>query len=150
MSAQEWFDNTVRSARRASSDAGFTLVEALVAMFVTTLILLTIAELMITGLYVHRSATDMTETTALAQERLEELRNTQYDLLAPGGSIAVNAAGYSETIDIDGDGVDDYSRRWEVVDRGDRKEIRVRTIALLITMGPPKESTLYLIVAPEG
>lgn len=118
-------------------------------MFVTTLILLTIAELMITGLYVHRSATDMTEATALSQERLEELRNNQYDALVPGGSIAVNAAGFSETIDIDADGVDDYSRRWEILDLGDRKEIRVRTIALLITMGPPKEATLHLIVAPE-
>lgn len=129
---------------------GFTLLEALVAMFVTTLILLTIAELMITGLYVHRSATDVTETTALAQERLEELRNVEYDLLAPGGSIAVNAAGFSENIDVDRDGVDDYARRWEIVDLGDRKEIRVRTISLLLAMGPPKEAVLHLIVAPEG
>jgi hypothetical protein len=131
-----------------SAAAGFTLVEALVAMFVTTLILLTIAELMITGLYVHRSATDVTETTALAQERLEELRNTRYELLTPGGSIVVNTAGFSENIDVDGDGVDDYSRRWEVVDLGDRKEIRVRAISLLMTMGPPKEATLHLILAP--
>jgi Tfp pilus assembly protein PilV len=131
-------------------DPGFTLIEALVAMFVTTLILLAVAELMITGLYVHRSATDLTETTALAQERLEQLRNSHYDTLAAGGSIAVNSAGFSETIDIDGDGVDDYSRRWEVLDLGDRKEIRVRAISLLMTMGPPKEATLHLIVAPEG
>jgi hypothetical protein len=131
------------------SESGVTLVEALVAMFVTTLILLTIAELMVTGLYVHRSATDVTETTALAQERLEQLRNTGYDLLTPGGSIAVNAAGFSETIDLDGDGVDDYARRWQVIDLGDRKEIRVRTISLLLTIGPPKEATLHLIVAPE-
>lgn len=137
-------------ACNAPADAGFTLVESLVAMFVTTLILLTIAELMITGLYVHRSATDITETTALTQERLEELRNTRYDELVAGGSIAVNAAGYSENIDIDGDGNLDYSRRWEVLDHGDRKEIRVRTISLLLIMGPPKEATLYLIVAPGG
>jgi len=143
------FHEASPSNRGASPEAGFTLVEALVAMFVTTLILLTIAELMITGLYVHRSATDVTETTALASERLEQLRNIQYDLLAAGGSIAVNAAGFSETIDIDRDGVDDYSRRWEILDLGDRKEIRVRAISLLITMGPPKEATLYLLVAPE-
>lgn len=136
------------SPRRGAE--GFTLLEALVAMFVTTLILLTIAELMITGLYVHRSATDVTETTALAQERLEELRNVEYDLLAPGGSIVVNAAGFSENIDVDRDGVNDYARRWEIVDLGDRKEIRVRTISLLLAMGPPKEAVLHLIVAPEG
>lgn len=143
-------DPSATSYPCAPLQAGFTLVEALVAMFVTTLILLTIGELMITGLYVHRSAADVTETTALAQERLEQLRNIRYDSLAPGGSIAVNAAGFSENLDIDGDGVDDYSRRWEILDLGDRKEIRVRAVSLLITMGPPKEATLHLIVAPEG
>ena len=137
------------SIHGAPPEAGFTLVEALVAMFVTTLILLTIGELLITSLYVHRSATDVTETTALASERLEQLRNTKYDLLTAGGSIAVNAAGFSETVDIDADGVEDYSRRWEILDLGDRKEIRVRAISLLMTMGPPKEATLYLLVAPE-
>jgi len=137
------------SRRPAPSEAGFTLVESLVAMFVTTLILLTIAELMITGLYVHRSAADMTETTALSAERLEQLRNSQYDLLLPGGSIAVNAAGFSENLDVNGDGVDDYTRRWEVLDLGDRKEIRVRTMALQSFMGPPKETILHLLVAPK-
>ena len=118
-------------------------------MFVTSLILLTVAELMITGLYVHRSATDVTDTTALASERLEQLRNMQYDQLVAGGSIAVNVAGFSENIDIDGDGVDDYARRWEILDLGDRKELRVRSTSLLTTMGSPKEATLYLLVAPE-
>jgi type II secretory pathway pseudopilin PulG len=133
-----------------AAEDGFTLIESLVAMFVTTLILLTIAELMITSLHVHRSAADITETTALAQERLESLRNTPYDLLLPGGSIVVNAAGFSENLDVNADGVDDYSRRWEVLDLGDRKELRVRTLSLLATMGPPKEAVMHLIVAPEG
>ena len=119
-------------------------------MFVTTLILLTISELMITSLYVHRSASDITETTALAEERLEQLRNTPYNSLASGGSIAVNSAGFSENLDTDGDGVNDYARRWEIVDLGDRKEIRVRALSLFMTMGPPKEATLHLLVAPEG
>ena len=70
-------------------------------------------------------------------------------LLLPGGSIAVNAAGFSENLDVNGDGVDDYTRRWEVLDLGDRKEIRVRTISLLTTLGPAKETTLHLLLAPE-
>jgi Tfp pilus assembly protein PilV len=136
--------------RPPAPDDGFTLVEALVAMFVTTLILLTVAELMITGLYVHRSASDLTETTALATERLEQLRNTPYDQLLAGGSIAVNTAGFSDSIDADGDGQADYTRRWEILDLGDRKELRVRAISLLITMGPAKQATLFLLVAPES
>ena len=137
------------AADRRLEDSGFTLVESLVAMFVTTIILLTVAELMITGLYVHRSATDLTETTALSSERIEQLRNSTYDNLVPGGSINVNVAGFSENIDIDNDGTDDYARRWEILDLGDRKEIRVRSIALLTTMGPAKDATLFLLVAPE-
>lgn len=137
------------SCRPVPREAGFTLVETLVAMFVTTLILLSVAELMITSLYVHRGAADLTETTALSAERMEQLKNTRYDLLLPGGSIAVNAAGFSENLDIDGDGVDDYARRWEVLDLGDRKELRVRTMSLHSIMGPPKETTLHLLVAPQ-
>ncbi len=137
----------VADPRLEGSD--FTLVEALVAMFVTTLILLTITELMITSLYVHRSATDVTETTALALERLEQLRNSTYDNLVPGGSIAVNVAGFSENLDTNNDGTDDYARRWEILDLVDRKEIRVQSIALLTTMGPAKEAILFVLVAPD-
>ena len=132
-----------------TTQEGFTLVEALVALFVTTLILLSIAELMTASLYIHRSAADLTETTALAAERLEQLRKTGYAQLIPGGSVDVNSAGFFEQLDLDSDGIDDYTRRWEIRDLGDRKEIWVRTISTMAATGTAKQATLTAILAPE-
>lgn len=128
-------------------EAGFTLVEALVALFIVTMILLSIAQLMTYGLYVHETAADLTETTALAQEKLEQLRNLSYKSLVPGGSIDVNSAGFFDSSDIDGNGIVDYTRRWEITDLGDRKQIRVRVIAALNLTGGPKEATFAALVA---
>lgn len=136
-----------QTARQAQRDAGFTLVETLVALFIVTIILLAIAELMTYGLYVHQSGEDLTETAALAAEKLEELRNRDYLTLAPGGSLAVNSAGFFDDLDIDTDGTPDYSRRWEITDLGDRKRIEVRVIAAQDLTGGPKETTLATLVA---
>lgn len=128
-------------------DAGFTLVETLVALFVVTLIFLVIADLVTYGLYVHRAAEDMTVAAALSSEKMEELRATDYGTLAAGGSVASDQAGFSDTPDVDGDGTGDFLRRWEVTDQGDFKRIRVRTIATLDAIGGPKDSLLVAVVA---
>lgn len=117
------------------------------ALFVVTVILLTIAQLMTFGLYVHQSATDLTETTALAEEKLEQIRLASYSDLVPGGSVDVDVAGFFDTPDIDGDGEADYTRRWEVTDLGDRMQIRVRAMSTLETVGSAKSATLVALVA---
>lgn len=132
-----------------SAQEGFTLVEALVAMFVTTLILLSIAELMTASLYVHRSATDLTEATAMAAAKLEQLKKSGYGQLSAGGSIDVNSAGFFDNLDVDGDGKNDYTRRWEIRDLGDRKEIRVRTLSTFAATGGAKQATLTTVLAPD-
>ena len=134
-------------ARKPAGDPGFTLVETLVALFVVTIILLAIAELMTYGLYVHQSGEDLTETAALAAEKLEELRNLDYGTIAAGGSLAVNSAGFFDDLDIDVDGTTDYTRRWEITDLGDRKRIEVRVISAQDLTGGPKETTLATLVA---
>jgi prepilin-type N-terminal cleavage/methylation domain-containing protein len=126
---------------------GFTLIETLVALFIVTIILLTLAQLMTFGFYVHRSATDLVQTTALAEEKLEQIRKLSYASVLPGGSLDVNVAGFFDNPDIDGDGAGDYARRWQIVDLGDRKEIWVRAQSTLRAIGEPKSATLVSVVA---
>ncbi len=134
---------------KLSGDGGFSLIETLVALFIVTIILLTLAQLMTFGLYVHRSATDLVQTTALAEEKLEQIRKLSYGNMVPGGSIDVNVAGFFDNPDIDGDGAGDYARRWQILDLGDRKEIWVRSLSTLRAVGEPKAATLVSVVAEK-
>jgi len=130
-------------------NGGFTLIETLVALFIVTIILLTLAQLMTFGVYVHRSSTDLVQTTALAEEKLEQIRKLRYGNMVPGGSVDVNVAGFFDNPDIDGDGTGDYARRWQILDLGDRKEIWVRTLSTLRAVGEPKATTLVSVVAEK-
>ena len=144
---------TLRFVRAPSSnprgERGFSLIETLVALFIVTIILLTLAQLMAFGVYVHRGASDLVQTSTLAEEKLEQIRKLTYDNMIPGGSIDVNVAGFFDSPDIDGDGAGDYARRWQIVDLGDRKEIWVRTLSTLRVLGEPKAATLVSVVAEK-
>ncbi len=132
-----------------TENAGFTLIETLVALFVATLIFLAIAELITFGLYVHVGAEDITLTAALAGEKMEQLRGRNYAALVPGGSVNFDAGGYFENLDLDSNGTNDYLRRWEITDLGGRKQIRVRVIASLSTIGGAKQTTFVFQVAEK-
>jgi len=133
----------------ADSDgrAGFSLVEVLVALFMATLVFLVIAQMIGVGVEAGRASADMTRVAALAGERLEELTQPAYVDIVPGGSLAADVAGFSETLDLDNDGVDDYTRRWEITDLGTEMRIRVRVFALLDVIGPAKETTYVALKA---
>ena len=78
---------------------------------------------------------------------MEELTRSAYVDLVTGGDINADVGGFFETLDVDADGIDDYVRRWEVVDLGAEMRIRVRVIALLDVIGPPKEATYVTLKA---
>lgn len=129
------------------SAAGFSLVEALVSLVVVSFIFLAIAQMIGTGVYVNRASEDITEATARAGDKMEELRNLPYDDVTVGGDIDQDAAGFFDTADTNDDGNDDLRRRWEVVDNGSSKTIRVRVVSTLESVGTAKETTLVSIIA---
>lgn len=126
---------------------GFTLVEVLVAVFMAGLVFLMIAQMLGIGVEASRAASDTTRAGALAADRLEELTQLDYDAITVGGNVNADVGGFSDTFDVNGDGVDDYVRRWEVADLGPEKRIRVRVISLLDVVGPPKEANFVALVA---
>ena len=112
------------------ADAGYLLVEVLVGLFLMTIIVLAMAQLVVLSVAVNRSAIEYTEATYLASEKMEELLEMRYTRLDAGGSLDGNTTGFFDSPDVDGDEVGDYERRWEIIDLGDSKEIRVRLIAV--------------------
>ena len=129
------------------ADAGYLLVEVLVGLFLMTIIVLAMAQLVVLSVAVNRGAVEYTEATYLASEKMEELLEVRYTTLDAGGSLDGNTTGFFDSPDVDGDEVGDYERRWEIIDLGDSKEIRVRLIAVRAAYGPPKQVTLVTLMA---
>lgn len=131
----------------ARNDAGVSLIEALVTMVLIAFLMLSIAQLIGASVLAHKASDDVTQVTAFAEQKLEELRNLDYDALTAGGSIAADVGGFFETEDIDGDGNDDFRRRWLVTDNGTSKDITVFSEAIRAVSGPAKNATLFALVA---
>ena len=134
-------------SRGGAAEAGTFLVEALVSLFLMTLVVLAMAQLLVLSVSASRAAVDYTEATYLASEKLEELLEAPYATLEPGGSLEGDRRGFFDSLEAQGDTAGSYVRRWEITDLGDRKQIRVRLILAKSTYGPPKEVTLVTLVA---
>lgn len=102
------------SSQHAQSDAGFSLVEAMVASLVLTVGLVGLGQLLAVATVMHSDARQATSSTTLAQQKLDEL--TKSSTLAASlaavqlGSIASNMAPY---FDQPATGV---TRRWQIND----------------------------------
>ena len=137
----------MRTYHQDPGQAGFSLVEVLVALFLAALAFLMMAQMLGLGVVANRVASDTTQAGALAGDRMENLTQSAYADLVPGGDINTDVVGFSENLDVDADGRDDYLRRWEITDLGSAMRIRVRVIALLDVIGPPKEATYVTLKA---
>lgn len=129
--------------------SGFSLVEVLVAVFMATIVFLSLAQMVGLSVEASRAASDTTRAAALAGDRLGQLTQTEYGALVNGGSVTADVNGFFETLDVDGDGNLDYRRRWEVTDVGGSKRVRVRVTALLDVIGPAKEVTYVALLAEK-
>jgi hypothetical protein len=97
---------------RNDGEAGFTLVEALIAIVVLVFGLLAVTNLMIIGASSNSVANQSSATTALASEQLERLKAVPFGSLTTGGDITADATGYVREDLIDGVGV--MHTRWQI------------------------------------
>lgn len=91
-------------SHEAKSEGGFTLIEVSVASVITMVGLLFLASLFTLAIGQNRLVKQFTSTTALAQEKIEELTTVDFEdqRLTVGGSLtaAVAAGGISYSDDI--------------------------------------------------
>jgi len=130
-----------------SGEEGFTFIEALVALFILTIVSLSMAQMIGMGMLVDANSERLTSATALSANKLEELRNGDYDALTAGGDLTSDSESYYDTPDVDGDGTADFTRRWAIADQDGGKSIQVRVIATQENQGPQREATMATVVA---
>jgi prepilin-type N-terminal cleavage/methylation domain-containing protein len=101
-----------RSAN-VSSESGFTLIEALVAVVVLAVGLISVANLMVVAAASNAVANQATAAATVASQELERLTALPYDQLLEGGDLEGDDPGYFSEINIPGAGV--IHTRWIIV-----------------------------------
>jgi Tfp pilus assembly protein PilV len=103
---------TRKAARRQDGQAGFTLIEALIAMIVLVFGLIAIANLFVVAGSSNRIAGDSTAAANVAQQQLELLRSTSYE------TLQLQAGAGPQTTTQNVPGVGDVNVTWTVVQAG--------------------------------
>jgi prepilin-type N-terminal cleavage/methylation domain-containing protein len=123
-------------------EAGFTLLEILIATALVGLVALAIAPLMLMAVQTSAVAQQTSELTASASERIETLRALPFTHpdLAAGGSLTSTVTGYA--LDpLNGDA--NRYIRWQVTDvSASRKHIELVSGVRTSVWGPPREVAL--------
>ena len=112
-----------RPGRR--SDAGFSLVEALVATGILATALVALAQLFAVATRTNVVARTSTMTAILAQQKMEQLRGLAWTALSPSpaGTLGRNVGGYVDYLDVSGSSLGGgsvppagtaYVRRWAI------------------------------------
>jgi prepilin-type N-terminal cleavage/methylation domain-containing protein len=87
--------------RQRDGEAGFTLIEIMIAMFILVTALLGIISTTVIVIQSNTLSKTMTTATTLADERMEILKNTRYDLvlnsLNSGSDTVVSDSTYTRT-----------------------------------------------------
>ena len=96
------------------SSKGFSLIEVLIALVISSVCLLGLASLMVTSTHGNSFGGHMTEAVTLAQDKLEELRAIRRNI--PEGSNADHPEGST--------GIS-FTRNWNVVTNGNLRTITV-------------------------
>jgi Tfp pilus assembly protein PilV len=96
-----------------SSEAGFTLVEALVAIVILVFGLIAVTNLMLVAASSNSVANQATGAATIAALRLEQLKAQPFDSLAVGGDVATDVLNFNQDDDVPG--VGRIHTRWMVV-----------------------------------
>ena len=129
-----------RNARRTAG--GFTLVEVLVAMFLIGIGVLAAAPMFMYAMQGNAVGGDFGSVGAVAVERMELLRSTNYASLTAGGSLTANVTNYFDLSNPE------VTQRWSITDNTSpvgTKTITVRVIANRQVVGERKDVTLTMI-----
>ncbi|MEO8360777.1 MAG: prepilin-type N-terminal cleavage/methylation domain-containing protein [Vicinamibacteria bacterium] len=101
-----------RAPRRG--DAGFTLMEAIIATLILTIGIMGVANLSVVATTDNSNANRTTAAAFLASQKLEELKATPFNVLAdsPSSSLEADQPGFTTNIELAGTG--SFLVRWSV------------------------------------
>jgi type IV pilus modification protein PilV len=104
---------TERAMTHRSSEAGFTLVEALVAIVILVFGLIAVTNLMLVAASSNSVANQSTAAATIAAQRLEQLKAQPFTSLTTGGDVDSDLTNFNQDDDVPG--VGRIHTRWAVV-----------------------------------
>lgn len=107
-----------KKQRINSRQAGFTLLETVIAALILTIGIVFVAQIFITAMKQNQTSRQFTHATAIAQSKIEELNAVPLEALRYGGELGLKRE------DGDRKGEEGYFE-YVAVDRGDDKTIGV-------------------------
>jgi type II secretory pathway pseudopilin PulG len=110
--------------RDERTQAGFTLMEALIAMMILTFGLIAITNLMVVAASSNAVANQSTGAATAASMQLERLKAQTYTALATGGDVTADVSGFNRNDDLPG--VGRIHTRWAIVGTGDPQVLFIR------------------------
>ena len=134
---------TPRSRGRARKpEAGFTLVEAMIAMFVFLVGSLAVAQLLAVSAQMHSVSQNATQGTRLARQKVDELMKLDFDTnasvqISPDGTLTADTPNYFDN------GSPADSIRWQVL-AGPTANTRLVTVRVVDGQGSMSERTVDL------
>jgi hypothetical protein len=117
-----------------TNERGFTLVEALVAMVICTIGLVSMAELMAVTLRLQQLGRNSTAAVRLAQDKVDELMALDFPTgvgIQCGGSLTAPMLNYNDDPQDFNGNSQGYQRRW-VVSAGPDADLRLRTVTVRV------------------
>jgi len=118
-----------QTTRGAGREAGFTLVEALVAIVILIFGLMAVTNLMLVAASSNTVANQATAAATTASEQMEVLKAKPFADLVAGGSVASDVTGFNSNSTLPGVGV--IHTRWQIASPdGQTRFIRVRSEGL--------------------
>ncbi len=112
-------------------EAGFTLVEALVAIVILAFGLIAITNLLLVAASSNTVANQSTAATTAASQTLDQLRATAFNTLAVGGDVTADVAGYVRDDQVPGVGL--IHTRWQIMN-----------------VAPANPRAFFIVVRSEG
>jgi prepilin-type N-terminal cleavage/methylation domain-containing protein len=90
----------MNTLRRPSSEAGFTLIECLIAIIVLVFGLIGITNLFVVATASNQIGNLTTAAAAKSSEALEEIKSLPFTTLVPGGSLTADLPSTNTTSDV--------------------------------------------------
>ena len=137
---------------RCQSEAGFTLVELMIAIVVIVVGVLAMSSVTATTIRQQDVTAARTDMAALADNKFEELRGIAGAVartadtmqLVPGGNLAANVANYNDAVTERGR---TYTRRWIVTAGvGGTRDVTIRIIPPAMGPRTPQSKDFFSLI----
>jgi len=106
-----------QTARRTAREAGFTLIEAMMAIVILVFGLIAVTNLMVVAMNSNLTANQLTSSASLCSQQMDALKATPFDMLTGAcggtcGGVASDVANFNVTQSVQGVGT--IKIRWQV------------------------------------